>query len=137
MNALTTSPLTKKIIGLLPEIWFTFISAMYLLLVSANLVATGWTAKSSVLPAVLLLIIGILIKQFVRKGSWARFLLGMFFAICSFFVFMATLYEYREFPLKTDPEAIKLIVVGCGLAGLSLALAIKMLMSGLHKIYSW
>lgn len=137
MNALTTSPQTKKMIGLLPDIWFTFLSAMYLILVSTNLAATGWTAKSSVLPAVLVLIIGVLIKQFVRKGSWARFLLGMLFAICSFFVFMATLSEYREFPLKTDPKAIKLIVVGCVLSGLSLVLAIKMLMSGLHKMYSW
>lgn len=69
MNALTTFPPAKKMIGLLPDIWFTFLSAMYLLLVSANLAATGWTAKSSVLPAVLLLIIGILIKQFVRKEA--------------------------------------------------------------------
>lgn len=135
MNALATFPQAKKIIGLLPEIWYTLLSGICTLDIIYSLIHTPWNPTSLLFIILNFVVVALLVRQLFRANGWVSIMLGILFSIGSLWMFLAVLSEYKEFPLGTEPGAISLICIGSLLTITSFVLAARMLIKG-YRIVS-
>lgn len=136
MDTSTVRTGVKKIGYFLSEIWYISIIC---LLAGNNLFrlqATNWQTTDIVITLIAATLIVLLAIQFIKRNCWIDFYLGILFAFGSFWMILAMLSEYQEFPLGTEPRAMLLLGVGGLLFGSSFLLAGKMVIRGVRNIYA-
>lgn len=133
MSTLASKSWFKRVIGSIPEIWYiTLLSIITSDLVYYQL-SKGWDGANFII-ILMTLCIGLLVKQLFWETGWIGFVLGSLFIIISLYFLFAMLFEFNEFPQKTAPDALKLIIVGGILIGTSLFLSVKMWIKGIHRM---
>lgn len=133
MSTLASKSWFKRVIGSIPEIWYITLLSIFTLELAYQQLNNGWHNVSFIF-ILMTLCIGLLIKQLFRKSGWIGFVLGSLFSIISFFFLLAMLSEFNEFPQKTAPNALKLIIVGGIFIGTSLFLSVSMWIKGIHRM---
>ena len=136
MNAFASIHQAKKVVGLLPEIWYALFFGSAIIGTGLYLIRVGGDFRNMIFLLIYLCFFGLLVKQFFRESKWINFFMGILFSLGSFYMLCAVVSEYDEFPLGTEPGAIKLIAIAAPLCGAFLAFAIWMLVKGIRKIYS-
>lgn len=133
MSTLASKSWFKRVIGSIAEIWYITLLSIFTLELAYQQLNNGWHNVSFIF-ILMTLCIGLLVKQLFRKSGWIGFVLGSLFSIISFFFLLAMLSEFNEFPQKTAPNALKLIIVGGIFIGTSLFLSVSMWIKGIHRM---
>lgn len=133
MSTLASKSWFKRVIGSIAEIWYITLLSIFTLELAYQQLNNGWHNVSFIF-ILMTLCIGLLVKQLFRKSGWIGFVLGSLFTIITVYFLFALLSEFNEFPQKTAPDALKLIIVGGILIGTSLFLSVKMWIKGIHRM---
>lgn len=133
MSTLASKSWFKRVIGSIPEIWYITLLSIITSDLAYQQLSKGWDGANFII-ILMTLCIGLLVKQLFWETGWIGFVLGSLFIIISLYFLFAVLFEFNEFPQKTAPDALKLIIVGGILIGTSLFLSVKMWIKGIHRM---
>lgn len=137
MSTWISNPKIVNVFRFLPEIWYLILFAFYLWdQICYITVNENWDRLFSISYLLVVICIGLLIKQISHKNGWISLMLGIIFTFASFWMIGASISEYKEFPTEGEFEATSFIILWTTVFGTSLILAIRMFYLGQHRIYS-
>ena len=123
-------PIIAKVLSSLPEAWFLVLFSMYVLGSIPDWIPASQGISSLILPICSLGVLALLVKQFIHRSRILGGIFGVIFTLCSIFMFLAVLSEYKEFP-TVSLEAIGLLSMGSFLTLGSLVAALIMAKKGI------